>query len=87
MNALEMFVLVGRHVFLEPARGLRIRCRVTNAKTSYGRNRLEIEPITGEGRAWVDASSVAPCSEPAAETVAANVATAKRKGGDARVNR
>ena len=54
----ELIGLIGTHCFVEPHPGLRIRCRITNVKTAYGRQRLEIEAIEGEGRTWVNAESV-----------------------------
>jgi hypothetical protein len=60
MTARELFRLVGTQVLVEPIAGLRILCHVTDAKTSYGHQRLEIAPVTGEGRAWVNARSVDP---------------------------
>jgi hypothetical protein len=61
MTHREMSALVGTHVFVEPSPGLRFRCRITDVKTSYGRPRLQIEAIEGEGRAWVAQTSVSPC--------------------------
>lgn len=62
-TAKEMNALIGRHCFLEPANGLQFRCRITNVKTSYGRPRVEIEAVEGNGKAWVAFESVVPCYE------------------------
>ncbi len=56
----EMNTRLGARVYLEAAPGLRVLCTVTNAKSSYGKERLEIAPVAGEGKAWVNASSVTP---------------------------
>jgi hypothetical protein len=61
LTAQEMSKLVGAHVYLEPLPGFQVQCRVTNAKTSYGVKRLEIEPLAGEGRAWVNLTRVKLC--------------------------
>jgi hypothetical protein len=45
-------------VALEAAPGLLVDCRVTDAKRAYGRLLLELEPLAGSGRAWVNQSSV-----------------------------
>lgn len=64
MTAREVSAAIGTHVLLEPVRGLRIECLVTNAKNAYGHSRIEIEPIRGEGRAWVNAATVRPAQKP-----------------------
>ncbi len=65
-TAQQMHARIGTHVILEPVRGLAVRCRVTDAKVSYGTPRLEIEAIEGEGKAWVNASTVKPVYGPSA---------------------
>ena len=58
MTAKEMSAAIGARVYLEPMPGLQVLCTVTNAKTAYGNRRLEIEPVSGAGRVWVNASRV-----------------------------
>jgi hypothetical protein len=58
MTALEMNDVIGAQVFLEAVPGLQVRCLVTNAKTSYGRQRLQIVPLSGKGQAWVNSERV-----------------------------
>jgi hypothetical protein len=58
MTALEMNDVIGAQVFLEAVPGLQVRCLVTNAKTSYGRQRLQIIPLNGKGQAWVNLERV-----------------------------
>lgn len=60
MTARELLHSIGTQVYVEPLRGLRVLCQVTDAKSEYGHSRLEIEPLAGEGRAWVNASSTRP---------------------------
>ena len=33
---------------------LRIKVRVVDVKQSYGKQRWEVEPVAGSGRAWVE---------------------------------
>lgn len=54
----ELSKLIGTHVYMEPVRGLQFRCRISNAKISYGRQRVEVEAIEGQGRAWVNIESI-----------------------------
>ena len=61
MTAREISALVGTYVMMEPSKGLQFRCRVTDAKTSYGRPRVQIEAIDGQGQAWVNLETVTPC--------------------------
>jgi hypothetical protein len=61
MTARELAALIGTHVEVEPFPGLRFRCRVQNAKVSYGRPRIEIEAIDGSGQAWVNLETVKAC--------------------------
>jgi hypothetical protein len=60
MTARELAALIGTHVYLEPSPGLRFECVVVNAKTSYGVRKVEIAPIAGHGRAWVNLASTRP---------------------------
>lgn len=64
MNASELSRYIGTDVFIEPAPGLRVRVRVSNVKTSFGRRRVQIEAIEGEGSAWVNVENVKPCYAP-----------------------
>jgi hypothetical protein len=63
MTALDLRALnlIGKHVYLEPAKGLQVRCRVTDVKVSYGHPRVRIEALEGSGEAWVAAANVTPC--------------------------
>jgi hypothetical protein len=58
MTAVEMNAIIGTQVLLQAAPGLHVLCTVTNAKTSYGTPRVEVEPCQGQGRAWVNLTSV-----------------------------
>lgn len=60
MTARDLSARIGTEVYMEPVRGLRFLCRITNAKQAYGHPRFELTPVSGEGRAWVDAARLAP---------------------------
>ena len=45
--------MVGKIVAI-PKDDMEIYCRVDNAKSSYGRHRLLVKPILGNGEAWVE---------------------------------
>jgi len=61
MSPSELRRLIGTHVYIEPAPGLRVRVRVANVKTSFGRRRVQVEAIEGEGAAWLNVENVQPC--------------------------
>ena len=54
MSAAELAGLIGRETLadLEP-RGLRVRVRIIDARHVFGRIDARIEPVAGEGSAWV----------------------------------
>lgn len=62
MTAREMIPAVGARVYLR-AQGLQVACVVVDVKNSYGTARVQLEPICGTGRTWVNAASVAPMAE------------------------
>lgn len=50
---------IGKTGLLAPdRRGLRFAVKIVDTKNSYGNERYLIEPVAGEGRAWVDARNV-----------------------------
>ena len=57
MTANEMIVAVGQEVQLKSG-SLWVACTVRDVKTSWGRTRLLIEPVTGSGKQWVELTSV-----------------------------
>ena len=62
MNALELAAYIGKAGTLHNASGvlgLSFDVRVVNARISYGGLQLEIEPIAGTGKRWVEARKVA----------------------------
>lgn len=61
MTIRELSAWIGTYCFMEPVPGLRFYAKVLNAKTAYGRPRVEIEALAGEGSAWVGVQSVSPC--------------------------
>jgi len=56
-TANEMSIAVGQPVQLR-AGDLWIDCVVKDVKVSWGTNRLLIQPVAGDGTAWVELSSV-----------------------------
>lgn len=59
-TALEMSPAVGALVQLRAgsAGELWIDCEVLDVKCSWGRNRLLVRPVAGDGQVWVELSSV-----------------------------
>lgn len=55
MTANSMTSWVGRQVYIEPSRGMFVLCNVVDVKSAYGKQRLQIEPVAGQGRTWIDA--------------------------------
>ena len=60
MNAIELTTYIDRTGTVAPIAnsGWRFNVRVVNARISYGGLQLEVEPIAGTGRKWVDARKV-----------------------------
>jgi len=61
MNALELAAYIGKTGTLHNSTGvtgLSFDVRVINARVSYGGLQLEVEPIAGSGRRWVEARRV-----------------------------
>jgi len=58
MNASELNKYIGREGRYTLVAPLYFDVKVTDVKTSYGRVRVLVEPISGSGEAWVDLSSV-----------------------------
>ena len=52
-----MIVAVGETVLLL-SEGLEIACKVIDVKASWGKNRLLITPLAGNGERWVELTSV-----------------------------
>ena len=61
-TAVEMSPAVGALVQLRAgsAGELWIDCVVEDVKNSWGKNRLLVRPVAGDGRVWVELSSVRP---------------------------
>ena len=57
MTATEMMPAVGETVKVR-FEDLQITCKVVDVKMSWGRPRLQIEPLAGEGRQWVELGRV-----------------------------
>jgi hypothetical protein len=58
----EMLPAVGALVQLRAGSGgeLWIDCTVVDVKNSWGKNRLLVRPLAGDGQVWVELSSVRP---------------------------
>ena len=63
MTLRELSTLVGTSVLLEAAPGLRFKARVLDVKIAYGKHKVKIEAVAGEGKSWVNVDRVAPCNE------------------------
>ena len=54
----EMLSAIGTHVLVS-FEAVRIECRVTDAKNSYGRVRLQVSPVAGSGSQWIETGRIA----------------------------
>lgn len=54
----ELIPAIGAHVAVR-FESIEIKCRVLDAKNAYGKVRLLIEPISGNGSQWIELSRVA----------------------------
>jgi hypothetical protein len=63
-TATEMVIAVGQMVQFR-ANDLWIDATVLDVKNSWGRNRLLLAPVAGDGTAWFELSSVRPVANPA----------------------
>ena len=59
-NVAELARSVGDIVAV-PAGDMEIYCRVEDAKSSYGRHRLLVKPVVGNGETWVE--NWRPCAK------------------------
>ena len=60
MTAHEMQEMINMRVYLPVDGGLLVECVVSNVKVSYGKLRVRVMPISGQGETWVDAARVRP---------------------------
>jgi hypothetical protein len=49
---------VGREATVRTREGFRIRVRIEDVRSSYGRIECRVVPVAGDGRAWVTAKRV-----------------------------
>lgn len=61
-TARQMLPAIGARVYLQ-ANSLLVACVVVDAKNAYGQARVQVEPVAGKGRTWVNLSSVKPIEE------------------------
>ena len=57
LTATEMIPEVGQRVYIR-FESCRVLCVVRDVKCSYGRPRLEVTPVAGDGGQWVELSRV-----------------------------
>ena len=57
MKAQELFELVGQKAMIAVGSGLSIGVEILDAKVQWGRIRIQVSPLNGEGTTWVDAES------------------------------
>ena len=57
MTTKQGFPLIGATGYIY-YNGLKIRVGITDVKQSYGKTRYEVEPMEGEGRAWVESIEI-----------------------------
>lgn len=63
MTTRELLPALGEKVSVR-FEDLAIECIVLDAKTSWGKPRLQVRPVTGQGRQWIELSRlVAPVKE------------------------
>lgn len=54
----KVAAMVGKEATLTTGEGLKIAVRVLDARQSYGRTEVLVEPVTGSGKAWVTSKRV-----------------------------
>lgn len=57
MTAKQMSPAIGQTVFVR-CENLRVACIVTDVKHVYGKARLEVMPVAGDGLMWVEMSRI-----------------------------
>ena len=58
MAAREIVQLLDREATLTTAEGLRFQVTIVDARQAFGRLNVQVEPIAGEGTAWVSMDRV-----------------------------
>jgi hypothetical protein len=58
VTAAELAALIGLKGMWYAGNGLGIAVRIVDAKSSYGRTRVAITPLHGDGHAWVELGKV-----------------------------
>lgn len=56
-TAMEMTAVIGARVRVM-FESLEIECSITDVKRVYGRVRYQVEPVSGNGRQWVEETRV-----------------------------
>jgi hypothetical protein len=66
MTATQMVPAIGQIVRVR-FEDLKVTAKVVDVKTAWGRPRLQIEPVAGEGRQWIELGRVVELVHPAPE--------------------
>lgn len=56
-TAKEMIIAVGTLIAVRCG-DLEVNCRVLDVKNAYGQNRLQVTPVKGAGKQWVEMSRI-----------------------------
>jgi hypothetical protein len=59
----EMQPAIGAAVLVQ-FESLSVRCIVSDAKSAYGRVRIQVQPESGQGSQWVELSRIRPSLNP-----------------------
>ena len=54
----EIAAMIGKKATLTTPEGLKIPVRVLDVRSTYGRQEVLVEPVTGTGKAWVGVKRV-----------------------------
>jgi len=57
MTTQDTMKLIGTTALL-PCEGMMVSVRITDAKNSYGADRVQITPVAGSGSRWVNLTSI-----------------------------
>lgn len=57
LTALDMLPAIGTSVTVQFEQ-IQVNCTVTDVKVSYGRPRIQIKPVTGQGTQWIELARI-----------------------------
>lgn len=61
-TVIEMLPAVGSRAMVQ-FEDVAVECDVIDAKSAWGKTRLLVEPVSGNGSQWVEMQRVKPCGE------------------------